>query len=75
MGNALEGKTYIKGSHKSIQPKIAYNVDPYKSHQRLSSSSNIHSQISFIRPIKSGSIAQSRPAEEIVMNDMAVINE
>ena len=49
MGNALEGKTYHKGSHRSIQPKIASNIDMYKSQQRVSSSSNIHSQISFNR--------------------------
>jgi hypothetical protein len=48
----------VKGSHKTIQPKIATNVDIYKSQQRISSATNIHrsqlqSQVSFTRQLKS----------------------
>lgn len=58
MGNALEGKTYVKGSHKTIQPRIATNVDIYKTQQKISTTTNIHrsqvhSQVSFTRPIRS----------------------
>lgn len=72
MGNALEGKTYVKGSHRTIQPRIASNIDTYKSHQRVSTSSNIHSQVSFTRPVKSDMTAR-RTLKKI--EDIMVIHE
>lgn len=51
MGNALEGKTYVKGSYQKFAPRIVSNIDGYKTQQKISSSSNIHhSQLSFTRP-------------------------
>jgi hypothetical protein len=76
MGNALEGQTYVKGSHKSIQPKIASNVDAYKSHQRISSSSNIHSQMSFTRPNKSENAGPPKKSgKRIGIDDITVIED
>lgn len=42
MGNIVEGKTYVKGSQRTIQPYVASNVDTYKSRTKIASSSNIY---------------------------------
>jgi len=78
MGNAVEGQTYVKGSYKSIQPRIASNVDTYKSHQKISSSSNIHSQnihsqASFTRPNKSETIMTKKTIKRLT-DDIQKIN-
>ncbi len=73
MGNALEGKTYVKGSQHMIQPRIVEKVIPYKSQQRVSSSSNIHSQLSFTRP--KSEYAPSKRATKKLVDDIQVINE
>ncbi len=73
MGNALEGKTYIKGSKHNFQPRIVSNVDGYKTQQRVSSSSNIHSQISFNRP-RSEHMVPKKTAKKLV-DDISHINE
>jgi hypothetical protein len=46
MGNSLSGNTYVKGSARNIQPKIAKIVDSYKSRLQISTSSNIHTAMS-----------------------------
>jgi len=79
MGNALEGQTYVKGTHKSIQPRIASNVDTYKSHQKISSSSNIHSQnihsmASFTRPMKSETTMTRKTIKKLT-DDIQQIND
>ena len=43
----MEGRTYVKGSHKTIQPKIAGKIDMYKTRKDIATSSNINSQVSF----------------------------
>lgn len=58
MGNILEGKTYQKASHQTFQPRIATNLSAYKTQQRISSSSNIHSQISFTKFKSSNTVSQ-----------------
>lgn len=74
MGNALEGKTYVKGSQQKIQPRIVSNVDNYKTQQRISSSSNIHhSQLSFTRP-KSEHAVSKKPVKKLV-DDIQQIND
>jgi hypothetical protein len=81
MGNVLEGKTYVKGSHKTIQPKIATNVDIYKSQQRISTATNIHrsqaqSQVSFTRQLKSENLATKKlNRKPQVVDDIKAINQ
>lgn len=58
MGNALEGKTYQKASHQSFQPRISTNLSAYKTQQRVSSSSNIHSHLSFTKFKSSNTVSQ-----------------
>lgn len=79
MGNTFEGKTYVKGSHKTIQPKIATNVDVYKSQQRISTTTNIHrsqvqSQVSFTRQLKSENLATKKGKGRPVVDDIKAIN-
>ena len=80
MGNTFEGKTYVKGSHKTIQPKIATNVDVYKSQQRISTTTNIHrsqvqSQASFTRQLKSENLPNKKAkGRNIVVDDIKSIN-
>lgn len=42
MGNITQGKTYVKGSQQTIQPRVASQVDAYKSRMKIPSSSNIY---------------------------------
>jgi hypothetical protein len=44
MGNITQGKTYVKGTHRSLPPHVSSNIDNYKSHIRISTASNIYSQ-------------------------------
>jgi hypothetical protein len=44
MGNLTQGKTYVKGSQKSMQPHLATNIDIYKSKTKIATSTNIHSK-------------------------------
>jgi hypothetical protein len=79
MGNTFEGKTYVKGSHKTIQPKIATNVDVYKSQQRISTTTNIHrsqvqSQVSFTRQLKSENLAKKKGKGRPVLDDIKAVN-
>lgn len=81
MGNAFEGKTYIKGSYKTIQPKIAESVDIYKTQQKISTTTNIHrsqtqSQVSFTRPVRSENIqARKTMKKNAEVQDIRNINE
>lgn len=72
----------MKGSHKSIQPKIATNVDIYKSQQRISSATNIHrsqlqSQVSFTRQIRSENMPPKKlkGGKAPPVDDIKVINQ
>lgn len=77
MGNTIEGKTYVKGSQRTIQPRIAENIQKYKSQQKVSSSSNIHhthSQLSFTKTNRSEVAVAKRPPKKQI-DDILVINE
>jgi hypothetical protein len=73
MGNVFEGKTYVKGSHKTIQPRVASNIEAYKTQQRISSSSNIHSVLSFTKG-KSEHVMGRKTVKKLI-DDIAHINE
>jgi hypothetical protein len=80
MGNALEGKRYVKGSHRTIQPKIASSVDVYKSQQRISTATNIHrsqvqSQVSFTRQLKSENLTSKRGKKPAPVDDIKTVNQ
>ena len=62
MGTILEGKTYQKASHQTFQPRITTNLSAYKTQQRVSSSSNIHSHISFTKFKSSNTVSQQPQA-------------
>jgi hypothetical protein len=61
----------VKGSQKNIQPKIAENVDRYKSRQRISTSSNIQSGFA----INSKSERVMQKTEKKLLEDIDYIND
>lgn len=44
MGNVTQGKSYVKGTNRTLPPNVSGNIDNYKSHIRISTASNIYSQ-------------------------------
>lgn len=64
MGNAVEGKTYQKASQRCFQPRIVENLTSYKTQQKVSSSSNIHSQLSFVRPKSENTVVSKRQTKK-----------
>ena len=64
----------MKGSQHAFQPRVTEKLISYRTQQRVSSSSNIHSQLSFNRP-KSEHVAAKRPTTRKLVDDIQTINQ